>query len=99
MRVCTLRRSTNGGSTTTSTDSKSRSLRLNAIFCTRAIASKWLRFIFQLPAISGRRVGGLGKSGLQYGDAGQGPALQELQRRSAAGRNVTEVIFGQTEGT
>ena len=26
-----------------------------AIFCTRAMASKWLKFIFQFPAISGLR--------------------------------------------
>ena len=53
--VCTLRMSVNGGSTTTSTSVSSFSVRLKASFCTSAMASRWLRFIFQLPAISGRR--------------------------------------------
>jgi hypothetical protein len=53
--VCTLRRSVNGGMTVTSTLSKYLSGSEKAIFCTRAMASKWLRFIFQLPAISGLR--------------------------------------------
>src|SRR4051812_46734572 len=57
--VCTLRRSVNGGMTVTSTLSKYFSGNENAIFCTRAMASKWLRFIFQLPAISGLRATGL----------------------------------------
>ena len=63
MSVCTLRMSVNGGSTATSTAVRScSSLRLNASFCTSAIASRWLRFIFQLPAISGWRPsnGGIG---------------------------------------
>ena len=62
MSVCTTRRSTNGGSTATSTVWNSSSFRLNASFCTSAIASRWLRFIFQLPAISGLRPsnGGIG---------------------------------------
>ncbi len=54
--VCTLRMSVNGGSTTTSTSVSCFSVRLNASFCTSGMASRWLRFIFQLPAISGRRV-------------------------------------------
>ena len=54
-RVCTERMSVNGGSTATSTASKSSSVSEKASFCTRAIASRWLRFIFQLPAISGVR--------------------------------------------
>src|SRR5437899_9726834 len=96
--VCTLRRSTNGGSTTTSTALKCSSLRLNAIFWVSAIASRWFRFIFQLPAMSGLRRGEpaagelsrcAGKSDLfQNGDAGQGLAFEELERRTASGRDV-----------
>ena len=48
----------NGGNTATSTLSKYLSGSENAIFWTSAIASKWLRFIFQLPAISGLRLTG-----------------------------------------
>src|SRR5690606_26927254 len=55
-RVCTERMSVNGGRTATSTRSKSSSVNEKASFCTTAMASRWLRFIFQLPAINGRRV-------------------------------------------
>ena len=53
------------------------------------MASRWLRFIFQLPAISGRRVA-LRHHVLQRGEAGQGLALEVLQRGAAAGRDVAE---------
>ena len=44
------------------------------------LASRWLRFIFQLPAISGRRDSGCSAGSLlQDGQAGQGLALQVLQ--------------------
>src|SRR5699024_10389888 len=52
---CTLRMSVNGGNTDTSTSEKYFSGNENAIFCTSAMASKCVRFIFQLPAISGFR--------------------------------------------
>ena len=52
----------NGGSTTTSAASSSGSLRPKATFCTRPMASRWVRFIFQLPAMSGRRPGDLAGS-------------------------------------
>src|SRR5690606_24969565 len=88
--VCTLRRSVKGGRTTTSTSSSSFSVSVKASFCTSAMASRWLRFIFQLPAISGRRgVVAMG-SDLQCGEAGEGLALQVLQRGSPAGRDVPE---------
>ena len=54
-RVCALRRAVNGGNTATSTCSRYLSGRVNAIFWTSAMASKWLRLIFQLPAIRGLR--------------------------------------------
>src|ERR1700712_2222994 len=95
-RVWTLRRSVNGGMTVTSTLSKYLSGKENAIFCTRAMASKWLRFIFQLPAISGLRAMDLR---LQYLDAGQFLALKVFQRRPAAGGNVRETVVGQAQLT
>src|SRR5215207_7443916 len=103
--VCTLRRSVNGGSTTTSTEVSCCSLRLNAIFCVSAIASRWFRFIFQLPAMSGRRPSGSSGfffatvSGLRFegGNTRKGLALQVLQRRTAAGRDVAERRLVQAE--
>src|SRR5215470_3552384 len=92
--VWTLRRSTNGGSTTTSTAAKCSSLRLNAIFWVSAIASRWFMFIFQLPAISGFRAK---LRLLEHGDAGQGLALEVLERRATAGGDVPERVFRQAE--
>src|SRR3954452_19471919 len=85
--VCTLRRSVYGGITTTSTASWSLSSRLYASFCTRAIASRWLRFIFQLPAMSGMRAIGLL---LQRGQPRELLALEVLQARAATGGDVAE---------
>src|SRR5436305_15334973 len=96
-RVCTLRRSVNGGMTATSTLSKYLSGNENAIFCTSAMASKWLRFIFQLPAISALRLIVVLCSGGQHVAAGQRLALKVFQRRSAAGGNVREAIVGQAQ--
>src|SRR3954468_14895121 len=76
--------------TTTSTSVSSFSLSVKASFWTSAMASRWLRFIFQLPAIRGRRVGALANSGLQYGETGQGAALEVLQARPSPGRDVGE---------
>ncbi len=47
----------NGGATTTSVRAWScfLSVRIQASFWTSATASGWVRFIFQLPAISGMR--------------------------------------------
>src|ERR671921_267 len=90
-RVCTLRSEVNGGSTTTSAASSSLSLSEKATFCTRPMASRCVWFIFQLPAISGRRAGAVTRgSGSvdERGQAGQSPALEELQRGSAAGADV-----------
>jgi hypothetical protein len=58
-QVCTLRRSVNGGTTTTSARPKSclRSASEAASFWTSTTASWWFRFIFQFPAISGTRAG------------------------------------------
>src|SRR5690349_3982302 len=84
--------SVNGGSTATSTSSSSFGCSEKASFCTSAMASRWLRFIFQLPAIRGRRSSVLGgmRSVLQNVQAGQGLALEVLQARAAAGRDVTK---------
>src|SRR5256885_2001245 len=90
IRVCTLRMSTNGGRTTTSTSASRFSGRLNASFWVSAIASRWLRFIFQLPASNGRRGSLVATSRLQGFDAGKGLALQVLQGGAAAGRDVPE---------
>src|SRR4051794_16194269 len=102
--VCTLRRAVNGGSTATSTSVSCCSLRLNASFCTRLMASRWLRFIFQLPAMMGRRVvsamltlfllAGLSlplpAGAVQRGETRQGLAFEVFQRRAATGRDVPE---------
>src|SRR3954470_18188423 len=100
---CTLRRSVNGGITTTSTASVSFSRRSKASLCTRAIASRWCRFIFQLPATSGRRPGRpcdvmpRATSGLQGFDAGQRLALEVLQRCPATGADVAEPTLVDAE--
>src|SRR4051794_16644259 len=95
--------------TVTSTLSKYLSGNENAIFCTRAMASKWLRFIFQLPAISGLRATGLlgffsdcGAVGtasglLEHCDAGKRLALKVFQRRPTSGRNVGETVLAEVE--
>ena len=89
----------NGGSTATSTLSKYLSGSEKAIFCTSAIASKWLRFIFQLPAISGLRliVPFRAFRVVQHFDAGQRLALKVFQRSPATGGNVREAVLGQAE--
>src|ERR1700761_6255019 len=83
--------------TATSTLSKYLSGSENAIFCTRAMASKWLRFIFQLPAISGLRLIVVLCSGGQHFETGQRLALKVFQRRAATGGNVREAVLGQAE--
>src|SRR5215210_7520136 len=90
-RVWTLRREVNGGRTTTSAASRSLSFSENSSFCTRPMASRCVRFIFQLPATSGRRVGALTVACLSVGQGGQArqfAALEVLQRGSAAGADV-----------
>src|SRR6478672_11711423 len=67
----------------------SLSVRRAASFWTRTTASWWLRFIFQLPAMIGRRLW-RGMSGLQYVDAGELLALEVLQAGAAAGGDVSE---------
>src|SRR3954452_169329 len=89
--VCTLRSAVNGGRTTTSAASISSSFREKTSFCTRLIASRWLRFIFQLPAIRGRRAGAVTTSSPSVGEnvqARQFAALEVLERGSAAGADV-----------
>src|SRR5205814_8708332 len=96
--------STNGGSTTTSTSASRFSVRLNASFWVSAMASRWLRFIFQLPAMSGRRASLLADSallaisGLQSRDAGEGLALQVFQGGAATRGDVPEGGLVQTQG-
>src|SRR4051795_11164901 len=51
------------------------------------MASRWLRFIFQLPAISGMRAIGLL---LQRGQPRELLALEVLQARAATGGDVAE---------
>src|SRR3712207_3786005 len=97
-RVCTERMAVNGGSTTTSTSVSCCSVNENASFWVSAIASRWLLFIFQLPAMSGRRRRAVATSVLQYRDAGQLSALQVLQRRAAAGGNVGERRLVEAQG-
>src|SRR4051794_29496700 len=84
--VCTERIEVYDGSTATSTASRSLSVSEKASFCTRAMASRWLRFIFQLPAISGVRA----MSCLQCRQAGQLFALEELQAGTAASGDMSE---------
>ena len=57
------------------------------------IASKWLRFIFQLPLMSGLRAevrSGIGCSSQRL-EAGQVALLEQLERRSPAGRHVVDL--------
>src|SRR3712207_2515119 len=88
--VWTLRSAVKGGRTTTSAASSSLSFSEKTTFCTRLIASRWLRFIFQLPAIRGRRAGAVTSSPsvVECGQARQLPALEVLQGRAAAGADV-----------
>jgi hypothetical protein len=82
------RRSVYGGSTATSTASKSLSLRENASFWTSAMASRWLTFIFQLPAISGVRPCGAMGQALSAGVAGADSAPSaSMPGREAPSRN------------
>src|SRR3984957_7332628 len=106
IRVCTLRRAVNGGSTATSTAAKSLAFRLNASFWVSASASKWLLCIFQLPATSGLRPLLVVMLGLDPGlgvvqrlEARQGGALQVLQAGAAASGDVAERVLGEAELT
>src|SRR3954468_14617829 len=89
-----------GGNTTTSTRLWScfLSSRVHASFWTRTTASWWLRFDFQLPAISGVRVCGMG-SAFQYGDTGHLLALEVLEAGAAAGGDVAEGVLVEAERT
>src|SRR5215203_1831547 len=97
--VCTERMSVNGGSTTTSTASWSSSVSEKASFWTSASASRWLRFIFQLPAISGVRAMGLTTSVTVFEriQPGQLLALEELEAGTAAGGDVAERALVEPE--
>ena len=86
--------------TVTSTLSKYLSGNEKAIFCTSAMASKWLRFIFQLPAISGLRDTGspiVAQAVSRTSMPGSVFALKVFQRRAAAGGNVREAVVGQAQ--
>src|SRR5262245_44986641 len=96
--------SVNGGSTATSTRSKScfLSCSVHDSFCSRCTASTWLRFIFQLPAINGVRaaVSIAAMSALflfQYGETRELLALQVLQRRATTGGDVAERVVREAQ--
>ena len=74
------------------------SSRVQASFWTRPTASTWLRFIFQLPAISGLRAIVLDLS-VEYGQARESLALQIFQAGTAAGRDMTELVVGEAKIT
>src|SRR6478672_9848352 len=61
------------------------------------MASRWCRFIFQLPAISGVRLVWAGTSVLQDRQAGQGLALEELQAGASPGGDVGEAALVYAE--
>src|SRR3954466_13841846 len=93
-----LRSAVNGGSTTTSAAASSLSVSENASFCTRPMASRCVRFIFQLPAISRRRVALVIASSVgQDGEAGQFPALEVLQGRATAGADVAVGVLVESQ--
>src|SRR3954467_4326491 len=100
--VCTERRSVNGGQSTTSTASVSFLSSRYDSFCVNWIATKWSWCIFQLAAMIGLRsvmgsfLGGPRRGRAQGLQAGQVPLLDELERRTAAGAHVVDLV-GQTE--
>ena len=58
-----------------------------------AVASKWLRFIFQLPLMSGfGGASGIGCSS-QGLEAGQVAELEQLERGTTTGRDVVDVVL------
>src|SRR5688572_28831691 len=96
MTVCTLRRSVNGGWMLTSTSSVASAGTRYDSFWIVWIASKWLRCIFQLPEISGRRRSGTAlPQGLQ---AGQVAELEQFKRSSSAGGDVVHLIVERELG-
>src|SRR5258708_40261124 len=98
-RVWTERRSVNGVRTATSTASKSLSVSEKASSWTCFMASKWLRFIFQLPAIRGLRLTGSRSFFFENRQAGQSLALEVLEAGAAAGGDVAESRLLEPEGT
>src|SRR5699024_11998860 len=104
--IWTPRMSVKGGMNATSTFSWYFSGRAKETFCTSAMASRWLRFIFQLPAMSGVRAmfSPVGRSGdrsvgaLEGGDARELLAFEVLEGCPAAGGDVGEVLLPQPEG-
>src|SRR5689334_13819935 len=80
--------SVNGGWIDTSATLKSSVVSRYASFCTARIASKWSRFIFQLPLMSGLRSPlTLALLHPERRQAGKVAELEQLQRRAAAGRD------------
>src|SRR5262245_34475659 len=62
-------------------------------FCTVWIASKWLRCIFQLPEMSGRRDSAIALRTLpKGGEAGEVAELEQLEGRAAARGDVVDVV-------
>src|SRR4051794_31259681 len=90
MKVCTVRMSVKGGCTETSTTSWSSLVSRYRSLSRVAVASKWLRFIFQLPEMSGLRSGiRCSSEGLQ---AGEVAVLEQLERRTPAGGDVIDAV-------
>ena len=61
-------------------------------FWTVWIASKWLRFIFQLPEMSGRRVMAFGLPSRRACQPGEIAVLEELEGGAAAGGDVVDLV-------
>src|SRR5690348_473175 len=86
----------NGGSTATSTRWCRSAEKLPTSLRTWSSASGTVRFIFQLPAISGLRATSSPLL-VENGQTRQNLALQVLQRRAAPGGDVGEPVLGQAE--
>src|SRR3954451_8523012 len=87
--VCTLRISVNGGWMLTSTLWRSSLVTKYASFCTVWMASKWLRFIFQLPEINGLRIW----RPAQRLEPRKVTELEQFERRPASRRDVVDLVI------
>src|SRR3954453_6767729 len=86
--VCTLRMSVNGGWMLTSTVWRSSLVTKYANFCTVWMASKGLRFIFQLPEINGLRIW----CPAQRHEPRKVAVLEQFEGRSASRRHVVDLV-------